>query len=88
MDVVVATSLDAHEHAVWRRALEAAAPEFRWLDANGGEDAASAEAAVVANPYPGALAGLPKLRLIQSLWAGVDRLLADPNLPRDVPIAP
>jgi glyoxylate/hydroxypyruvate reductase A len=32
-------------------------------------------------------AGLPQLRLIQSLWAGVDRLLADSTLPPGVPIA-
>jgi len=43
-------------------------------------------AAVVANPPPGSLQGLPGLRLIQSLWAGVDRLLDDPSLP-DVPLA-
>ena len=36
---------------------------------------------------PGSLSGLPGLRLIQSLWAGVDRLLADPTLPAGVPIA-
>jgi glyoxylate/hydroxypyruvate reductase A len=42
---------------------------------------------VVANPAPGSLQGLPRLRLIQSLWAGVDRLLADPTLPAGVPIA-
>jgi len=33
------------------------------------------------------LQGLPGLRLIQSLWAGVDRLLADGTLPAGVPIA-
>ena len=43
--------------------------------------------AIVANPPPGALAGLPKLRLIQSLWAGVERLLADTSVPADVPLA-
>jgi glyoxylate/hydroxypyruvate reductase A len=48
---------------------------------------ATVEAAVVANPPPGRLQGLPKLRLIQSLWAGVDRLLADPTLPPQLPIA-
>jgi glyoxylate/hydroxypyruvate reductase A len=42
---------------------------------------------VVANPAPGRLRGLPRLRLIQSLWAGVDRLLADPTLPVSVPLA-
>jgi glyoxylate/hydroxypyruvate reductase A len=33
------------------------------------------------------LQGLPQLRLIQSLWAGVDKLLADPSVPADVPLA-
>ena len=30
---------------------------------------------------------LPRLALIQSLWAGVDRLLDDPTLPAGVPVA-
>jgi glyoxylate/hydroxypyruvate reductase A len=42
---------------------------------------------VVANPAPGVLQGMPRLRLVQSLWAGVDRLLADASLPCDVPLA-
>jgi glyoxylate/hydroxypyruvate reductase len=41
----------------------------------------------VANPPPGSLQGFPALGLIQSLWAGVDRLLADPTLPAGVPVA-
>ena len=45
------------------------------------------DAAIVANPPPGSLRGLPGLRLIQSLWAGVDRLLTDNTLPPGVPIA-
>ena len=36
---------------------------------------------------PAACAGLPGLRLVQSLWAGVDRLLADPDLPPGVALA-
>jgi glyoxylate/hydroxypyruvate reductase A len=43
--------------------------------------------ALAANPPPAALAGLPRLRLIQSLWAGVDKLLADASVPVDVPVA-
>ena len=50
-------------------------------------DAAGADIAIVANPATGALQGLPKLRLIQSLWAGVERLLADASIPPQVPIA-
>jgi glyoxylate/hydroxypyruvate reductase A len=83
--------LDAAEAATWRTALAAALPEATWLD---GETVrrdpaarAGVDAAIVANPPPGSLQGLPRLRLIQSLWAGVDRLLADPTLPPGVPIA-
>jgi glyoxylate/hydroxypyruvate reductase len=43
--------------------------------------------AVVANPPPGALAEWPQLEFVQSLWAGVDRLLADASVPAHVPIA-
>lgn len=68
--------------ATWRRELAAALPEAEWTD-----DDRDAELAVVANPPPGALAGMPRLALIQSLWAGVDRLLADPTLPPEVPVA-
>ena len=67
--------------AVWRRELAAAMPEAEWLDAG------DAEAAVVANPPPGALAAMPSLGFVQSLWAGVDRLLGDATLPPDLPIA-
>jgi glyoxylate/hydroxypyruvate reductase A len=45
------------------------------------------DVAIVANPPPGSLADLRGLRLIQSLWAGVDRLLADATVPQQVPLA-
>jgi glyoxylate/hydroxypyruvate reductase A len=80
--------LDPAEAATWRHHLAAALPEADWLDADAAHAApAAACAAVVANPRPGALAGLPGLGFVQSLWAGVDRLLADPTLPPDVPVA-
>jgi glyoxylate/hydroxypyruvate reductase len=50
-------------------------------------DLSDVEIALVANPPPGLLATLPRLRLIQSLWAGVDRLLADPSLPTQIALA-
>jgi glyoxylate/hydroxypyruvate reductase A len=76
------------EEARWRSALVAAMPEAQWLTPDEARAAAGeVEAAVVANPAPGTLAGLPRLGLIQSLWAGVDRLLADGTLPTEVPIA-
>lgn len=72
----------------WRDALHAAIdpvlPGAQWLPA---ERVAEADVALVANPRPGALRQAGGLRLIQSLWAGVDALLADPTLPEGVPVA-
>jgi glyoxylate/hydroxypyruvate reductase len=48
---------------------------------------AMVDVAVVASPPPGSLRDLGNLQLIQSLWAGVDRLLGDATLPLDVPLA-
>lgn len=45
------------------------------------------EAAVCWVPPDGLLARLPRLRLIQSLAAGIDHLTRDPALPRQVPMA-
>ena len=76
------------ERERWHQALAAAMPEARWLDLDDVRRSPDVvQAAVVANPAPGSLQGLPRLRLIQSLWAGVDRLLSDTTLPAGVPIA-
>jgi len=86
--VLLTGRIDAHEYDDWLRALRAAAPEFTWWSDNDGEVPQEAiAAAVVANPAPGVLAGLPQLRLVQSLWAGVERLLDDCTLPAQVPLA-
>lgn len=87
LNVLLAGRLDAAEREAWWHALNAAAPEFGWHREDGPYDRAAIDAAVVANPTPGLLAGLPRLRLIQSLWAGVDKLLDDPSLPTAVPLA-
>ncbi|WP_417667506.1 2-hydroxyacid dehydrogenase [Roseibium sp.] len=44
---------------------------------------ARAEVAIIANPDPKDLATLPNLKWVQSLWAGVERLVAE--LPEDGP---
>jgi glyoxylate/hydroxypyruvate reductase A len=56
-----------------------------WPDAVG--DQADIDIAVIAAPQPGVLAGLPNLRAVLSLWAGVDSLLHDPTFPRHIPLA-
>ena len=97
MNLLLAGEFDGREAAEWLQALRAALPGHTvWvaqdLTGDGAGDGAGInrrgiDAAIVANPPPGSLSGLPGLRLIQSLWAGVDRLLADPTLPAGVPIA-
>jgi glyoxylate/hydroxypyruvate reductase A len=88
LNILLCGDFDAAQRQQWLDALQAALPEARWLDrAQALVEAATVQAAVVANPAPGSLQGLPKLRLIQSLWAGVEGLLADPTLPTEVPLA-
>ncbi|WP_119290025.1 2-hydroxyacid dehydrogenase [Azohydromonas sediminis] len=90
MDVVLAGDLDAAErrrwHAALAPALAARCPGVRLWDEHDAFDPAAIEAAVVANPAPGTLAAWPNLKLVHSLWAGVDRLLADAALPARVPL--
>lgn len=86
MQALLAGRLDAAELETWRAALVAAMPELVLHTPGDGHDPGAIEAALVANPPPGALQALPRLRFVQSLWAGVDRLLADTTLP-PVPLA-
>ena len=88
MKLLLCAELDAADGQAWRQALAAALPEAQWLTPEAARAApAEVVAAVVANPPPGSLQGYPRLGLIQSLWAGVDKLLADPTLPAEVPLA-
>ena len=91
MKIAFDARLDGSERADWLRALTDALPDDDWLDpaVEGTQSARwrAADIAVVANPLPGRLAGCGQLQLIQSLWAGVDKLLADATLPNSVPIA-
>ncbi len=86
MDLLLCGSFDSEERDAWLVELQRAMPEARWHLHAPTQNAERIVAAVVANPPPGSLQGLPGLRLIQSLWAGVDRLLDDPSLP-EVPLA-
>jgi len=87
MNLLLVGDLAAAELGRWAAELRQAMPGQRLLLARGEVADAAIDAAIVANPPPGSLTGLPGLRLIQSLWAGVDRLLADASLPTGVPIA-
>lgn len=87
MTLLLATDFDAPALNQWHSLLQAALPDERIVTDRQTVDAADIDIAIVANPLPGALRGLTHLRLIQSLWAGVDKLLADASLPPVVPIA-
>lgn len=87
MGILLAGSLSDAEWALWEAAFHGALPGEPLWRSRDQADRAAVDVAFVANPLPGALQGLPGLRLIQSLWAGVDRLLSDPTLPPDVPVA-
>ncbi|WP_108485086.1 2-hydroxyacid dehydrogenase [Oceaniglobus ichthyenteri] len=49
-------------------------------------DPAAVRHAVVWRPRPGDMARFPNLEVIVSIGAGIDHVLADPELPKDVPI--
>jgi glyoxylate/hydroxypyruvate reductase A len=87
MALLLATNFDAAEIARWAALLRAALPHETLVLDRAAVDAAAIDIAIVANPPSGVLAGLPRLAFVQSLWAGVDRLLADPTVPPDVPLA-
>lgn len=69
----------------WRDALRARLPGLEVRISPEFGEPTEIEAALVWRAPPGMLRAFPKLRLIQSLAAGVDGLLADPDLP-DVPL--
>ena len=84
MNILFASTKEKPEF--WFPLLQKILPEdkfFGWPDNNGGD----IDVAVVATHPKGALGGLPKLRLIQSLWMGVENIVADPDLPKGVPVA-
>ena len=87
MALLVAADFDGDDWAAWWPLLQAALPNEHLLRDRAAVAPHEIEIALVANPPPGSLRGLPKLRLIQSLWAGVDRLLDDTSVPVEVPLA-
>lgn len=87
MASLVAADFDAEQQAAWWPHLQAAFVGERLLRDRREAPADEIDIALVANPPVGSLRGLPKLRLIQSLWAGVDRLLSDASVPANVPLA-
>ena len=73
--------------AVWTAAMRKVAPGLDvrvWPEAMG--DIAEIEYTAAWLPPPGVVRSLPNLKLILSLGAGVDAILADSTLPENIPI--
>jgi glyoxylate/hydroxypyruvate reductase A len=87
MNLLLAGDFEGAERERWHSALAQAMPQHHLVAADELFDRTRIEVAIVANPPPGSLRSLPRLRLIQSLWAGVEGLLSDDTVPAEVPIA-
>ena len=87
MAILVAADFNDDEWAAWWPALAAALPGEQLVRNPAQAQRETIDVALVANPPVGALQGLSGLRFIQSLWAGVDRLLLDASVPASVPLA-
>jgi glyoxylate/hydroxypyruvate reductase len=68
---------------VWLPLLRHALPQDRFYT----NPEPDTDVALVATPPAGTFEPLKRLKLVQSLWMGVERLLADPAFPKGVPLA-
>jgi glyoxylate/hydroxypyruvate reductase A len=74
---------EKEDAGVWLPRLQKALPADKFF-VSPREDI---DVALVATPPKGTFEPLKKLKLVQSLWMGVEGLLADPALPKGVPLA-
>jgi glyoxylate/hydroxypyruvate reductase A len=81
LNILFASKIEEPE--IWLPRLKQALPHDRFFLAPD----ASIDVALVATPPPGTFEPLRRLKLVQSLWMGVERLLADPAFPKGVPLA-
>ena len=84
---VVAVSLPAADKVRWwTDALRDLLPGWRVEPMGEAADRDAVRYAVVWRPAPGAIARHPALRAVVSIGAGIDHVLADPQLPAHLPI--
>ena len=81
MNILFASETEKAEF--WLPLLQRALPEDRFFVS----EEQSVDVALIATPPAGTLGRLKGAKLIQSLWMGVEKLLADPDYPRGVPLA-
>ena len=79
MIIPFVTRINEEETKKWLIALRFAMPEYQILPLRELNEAErnGCEVAIVANPDPAELTHLPNLKWVQSLWAGVERLLTE-----------
>ena len=81
MNILFASETEKSEF--WLPLLQQALPKDRFSTSL----ESAVDIALVATPPSGTLGRLKGVKLIQSLWMGVEKLLADPEYPRGVPLA-
>jgi glyoxylate/hydroxypyruvate reductase len=81
--VKILFSSETEQPEFWIPLLQQALPHDEFVT----EPQSGLDVAVIATPPTSLLARLGGVKLIQSLWMGVDRLLEDPGLPKGVPLA-
>ena len=81
MNILFASQIEPADR--WLPLLQRALPDDEFsLEVDGNVDVA-----LVASPAAGTLPRLEGAKLVQSLWMGVEKLLADPGYPKGVPLA-
>ena len=81
MNILFASQVEKPE--AWLPLLERALPQDRFFSSPRDD----IDIALVATPPPGTFEKLKRLKLVQSLWMGVEKLLEDPALPNTLPLA-
>jgi glyoxylate/hydroxypyruvate reductase A len=76
--IVLVGSFSDGEEAIWLDALRRAMPRERILPIDAIDAPDDVEVAIVANPDPASIRRFPALQWVQSLWAGVEKLVAEP----------
>jgi glyoxylate/hydroxypyruvate reductase len=74
---------ETEDAGAWLPRLQQALPNDRFFVS----PTKDIDVALVATPPKGTFEPLKRLKLVQSLWMGVERLLADPAFPKGVPLA-
>jgi glyoxylate/hydroxypyruvate reductase A len=87
MSILLSGRFDADERDTWLTALREQLPGETLLAQRGPEVDGDIDIALVADATAQTLQRLPRLRFVQSLWAGVERLLRDGGVPEGVVLA-